>query len=100
MELMATIPDAPVVSAKSAQKQVVISARITEEQLQALNIRLKVDGYENIGQLLRLCSLIYDHPFFLRSPLIVIQSPLSLLMFSHLRDIALSWLNAANLSIA
>jgi hypothetical protein len=31
----------------------VVSARITEDLLQALNVRLKVDGYQNIGQLLR-----------------------------------------------
>jgi hypothetical protein len=50
---MATVPESPVVTGKNNQRQIVVSARITEEQLHALNVHLKVDGYENIGQLLR-----------------------------------------------
>jgi hypothetical protein len=46
-------PPSQITSKSESPRQIVVSARITEDLLQALNVRLKVDGYQNIGQLLR-----------------------------------------------
>lgn len=50
---MTTLPPSQITSKSESPRQTVVSARITEDLLQALNVRLKVDGYQNIGQLLR-----------------------------------------------